>query len=397
MRVLLASIAHFCDLQGGSQRIVQDEAAELRSRGCDVWVVAPGAGEQPEYELRNGIHLLRYVTGKTAAWNPARRSIHQKAAAAVLAEHLPRVDAIHGHAPLPYLAALDLYGSSVHSCYTIHSPAKLEMAVVWKNAGPLRRAAAAAGLPAINRMERECLRRSKIISALSQYTIECIKRLHGHALAARIRLLPGWVETSSYVPLEDRNQAKIQLGWPGDVPILFTLRRLVPRMGLDRLLQACGQLRAQHIRFHLMIGGNGPLRNKLEQQSRSLGLTEVVSFLGKVDQAALPIAYAACDAFVLPTAELECFGLIALEALAAGRPVLATPVGALPEILTKFEPAWLARSAEPADIFDLLRRYIAGLLPMHDPSELHERADREYGQRWQLPAFVDATVCNSSC
>lgn len=392
MKVLIASIVHFCDSPGGAQRMALDEATELRNRGCEVWVLALGNGSRPEYELRDGVHLLRYVPKRAGAWNPARRSAHQKAAITLLAKYLPQVDAIHGHVPLTYQAALDLYGNQVHSCYTILSPAKLEMAIVWRNSNLLRRIVAPVGLAVINRMERECLRRSRVITAMSQFTIDCIARLHGKVMASSVLLIPGWAETSRYFPLENREQAKRRLGWPVDVPVFFTLRRLAPRMGLDRLLTACHRLHSQQLRFHLMIAGAGPMRKNLEEQTRLLGLSEVVTFLGRVEDEELPLAYGACDAFVLPTAELECFGLIAVEALAAGRPVLATPVGAIPELISRFEPAWLSRSAKAESFADLLRAHLAGSLPSHSPAELHERTHRDFG-RWKLlPAYVDATI-----
>src|SRR5580698_6820002 len=98
MRALIACFAHFCDSKGGAQRIVLDEATELRNRGWEVWVLATGSASQPEHELRDGIHLLRYVPKQVAAYNPARQSAHQKAASTLLAKYLPEVDAIHGHA-----------------------------------------------------------------------------------------------------------------------------------------------------------------------------------------------------------------------------------------------------------------------------------------------------------
>jgi len=392
MIVLIVSIAHFCDLQGGMPRIVRDESAELRRRGDDVWVLAPGARSQPEHEIENGVHLLRYVAGRAAPWIPSRRSAHQKAAQTILEKYLPRVNAIHGHAPLPHLAALNLYGDSAHTSYTIHSPAKMEMAIMWKHSGLLRRVSSPVGQAVINRMERECLLRSRVVTALSQYTIECIGRMHGDEIARKVQLLSGWVESSRYVPVENRNEAKRQLGWPTDIPILFTLRRLSPRMGLDRLIEAGYKLAHEGIRFHLMIGGAGPLRKKLEARSRALGLGDVMTFLGRIEEEKLPLAYAACDAFVLPTAELECFGLIALEALSAGRPVLATPVGAIPEIIGKFEPAWISRSPTAESIADLLRDYLSGGQIGHTAAQLHEKTQREYDRERLLPLFVDATV-----
>ena len=90
--------------------------------------------------------------------------------------------------------------------------------------------------------------------------------------------------------------------------------------------------------------------------------------------------YAAGDAFVLPTAELECFGLIALEAMACGRPVLATPVAAIPEIMRNFEEQWLAASADEGAIADLIGAHLAGRLPAHAPEELRRRTEELYSQ-----------------
>lgn len=392
MKVLLVAVSHYTDQPGGSQKIAFDEAMELKRRGEEVWVLAQGNPSLPEYEFKDGIHLLRYVPANVAPWNPRRRFAHQRAAAAVLARHLSQVDAIHGHIQLAYLAALDYYDDAVHSCYTIHSPAKMEMAIVWRNSSFLRRLTAPIGLAVINRMEEECLRRSRVVTALSQYTIDCISKIHGKELAKAVRLIPGWVDTSRFVPVENRGHIIEQLGWPTNLPILFTLRRLVPRMGLDRLLNAIHRLHGEGLKFHLVIGGSGLLRGRLEEQARTLGLSNSVTFLGRVEDRNLPLAYAACDAFVLPSAELECFGLIALEALSAGRPVLATPVGAIPEIIRQFEPFWLARSAEIQDIADLLRQYLTGKLPEHTPRQLHEQIHRDYIRERVLGEFIETTI-----
>ena len=392
MRILVAAICHFYDKPTGSARVAFDEALELARSGEDVWVLAPGEPSLPEHELIDGLHLLRYVPAKVKPWNPARASGHQTAAAAVLARHLPEVDQIHGHVPLSCLAALKFFGDSACSCYTVHSPAKMEMAIAWKSSSFLRRIAASVGLAMINRMEAKCLRHARVITALSQYTIDCIGRIHGTELAKRVELIPGWVDTSRFVPVEDREHAKARLGWPTDLPILFTLRRLVSRMGLDRLLIASHQLLEEGFKFHLMIGGSGPLRNSLEEQARALRLGDSVTFLGRVNDQELPLAYAACDAFVLPTAELECFGLIALEAISAGRPVLATPVGAIPEVIRNFEPCWLAGSPKAEDLANLLRQYLAGKLPEHIPSQLHDQVHHSYNRERVLDRFIRSTV-----
>ncbi len=392
MKILIASIGHFHDCPGGSSKLAFDEAVELARRGHDVWMIAHGDQSLPEFEERDGIRYLRYFPTSVDLWNPARASGHQRAATAVLKRYLPQVDAIHGHIPLAGLAALNLYGESAHSSYTIHSPAKMEMAIVWKKKSFWHRVTAPVGLPMINHFEAECLRRSNVVTALSHYTIDCILKVHGKELGKKLRLVPGWVDTARFAPVKDRACVKAQLGWRTDVPVLFTLRRLVSRMGLDRLLAACNLLLQDGLKFHLIIGGDGPLRRELEDQARTLGLSDSVTFLGRVEDEVLPYAYAACDAFVLPTAELECFGIIALEALSAGRPVLATPVGAIPEIIRAFDSSWMAKSAKAVDIASLLRQFLKGKLQEHSPAELHDQIYRDYNHQKILEQFIEATV-----
>jgi glycosyltransferase involved in cell wall biosynthesis len=184
----------------------------------------------------------------------------------------------------------------------------------------------------------------------------------------------------------------MQLGWPIDIPVLFTLRRLVPRMGLDRLLLALRQVKSEGFRFRLIVGGTGPLRSQLEALSMQLDLQDSVSFVGFVSEDVLPMMYAAADVFVLPTTALECFGLIALEALACGRPVLATPVGAIPEILKRFEPRWLAQSADTRSISDLVRSYLKSELPDHEPVELRNKVVTDYSRDKIVPRLVSAAL-----
>jgi glycosyltransferase involved in cell wall biosynthesis len=193
-------------------------------------------------------------------------------------------------------------------------------------------------------------------------------------------VIPGWVDLERFQIVPDRAAAKQALGWPLDVPVLFTLRRLVRRMGLDRLVRAVSILRQRGQKLQLIIGGAGPLRRELEQLVQTLDLGDSVRFLGRVADADLPRMYAACDAFVLPTADLECFGLIALEAMACGRPVLATPVAAIPEVMCNFEEQWLSASADEGAIADLIGAQLSGRLPAHAPEELRRRTEELYSQ-----------------
>ena len=129
-------------------------------------------------------------------------------------------------------------------------------------------------------------------------------------------------------------------------------------MGLDSLLRAMAIVKARRPDALLLIGGTGSLADLLKAQSHALGLEPHVKFLGFVPDEALPRYYQAADAFVLPTRELEGFGLVTVEALACGTPVLGTPVGATPEILTPLCPSLIFGGTSPEMLASGLERFL---------------------------------------
>ncbi len=107
------------------------------------------------------------------------------------------------------------------------------------------------------------------------------------------------------------------------VPILLFAGRLVGYKGLDVLLRALPGLAARAV-----IVGDGPRRAALEAQAASLGLADRVRFVGRVSDDELLAWYHACDAFVLPsTSRQEAFGMVQVEAMLCGKPVVSTAVG----------------------------------------------------------------------
>ncbi len=304
--------------------------------------------------------------------------------------NLPAVDYIHGHALFSYSAAIELYGGA-GKAYTVHSPLKMELRAGCAPTlgGRLRKAV----LPLLaDRLERRCLLKSDAVNSFSQYTKDCLAHLHGPEIAKKVQVLAGWADTNRFHIVENRQAAKRELGWPVDVPVLFTLRRLVPRMGLDRLLRAVRILADEQHAFNVVIGGEGLLRPELEALARELRISDKVRFIGRVPESLLPLTYGACDCFVLPTAELECFGLIAVEAFSAGRPVLATPVGALPELMELFEPKWLAAGSDENSIARLIGQYLKGRLPHHEPQELRDIVERHFSREHILPMLAEVLL-----
>jgi SAM-dependent methyltransferase len=101
---------------------------------------------------------------------------------------------------------------------------------------------------------------------------------------------------------------------------------------------------------------------------------------GYIPDAALPQYYQAADAFVLPTRELEGFGLITVEALASGTPVLATAIGATPEILRPLDPSLLFRAATPAAMAERLQTFLENLTRDRSAADAMRTACRRYAE-----------------
>lgn len=107
-------------------------------------------------------------------------------------------------------------------------------------------------------------------------------------------------------------------------------------MGLENLVSAMAQVRDRHPDILLYIAGKGALAATLQTQITELDLANHVKLLGYVPDEQLPLCYRAANFSVVPTIALEGFGLIVIESLAAGTPVLGTPIGGIPEILKPF-------------------------------------------------------------
>lgn len=147
----------------------------------------------------------------------------------------------------------------------------------------------------------------------------------------KIRKVQGGVQADRFDTGCSMLEARERLGWPTDRPIVFVVRRLARRMGLENLIAAMVQVRREQPDALLHIAGSGPIRAELEDRIGAAELQDHVRLLGFVPDADLPFAYRAANFSIVPTVALEGFGLITVESMAAGTPVLVTNVGGLPE------------------------------------------------------------------
>ena len=158
-----------------------------------------------------------------------------------------------------------------------------------------------------------------------------LARLYG-ATPSRIAVIPCGVDTDLFRP-GDRAAARAALGLPAG-PLLLYVGRLAPIKGLDTLLDALAQVRAGGRPVQLLVvGGDAdePVNGheaELRRRIAALGLAQAVRFIPAQPQGVLPTYYAAADVSLLPS-YYESFGMVALEAMACGSPVIASRVGGL--------------------------------------------------------------------
>jgi glycosyltransferase involved in cell wall biosynthesis len=397
LRIVIPVIHYFPDRPSGSGRLAFDHACFLANMGHEVWMIGQAVTNgQPECVTQRNLHVLRYAPLGMGALDPRRLKAHQNKSQELLSRHIRGlVDVVHGHSLLGYDGALGFYGRQIRACFSMHSPVGPEIIAGARNSPLIHRLRSRLAARLAHGIESRCLKKTIEITVFSQYTRSLLLKLHGNGIAARARVIPGWIDPERFRIINNRQQTKVELGWPVDRKVFLTVRRLFPRMGLERLIRAVRVIASRGVPIRLVIAGTGPQLDELKTLVHNLELDASVQFAGYVSDEILPRMYAAADAFVLPTAELECFGLIILESLSCGCPVLATPVGAIPEILQAVEPCWLAKDESLEAMVQLLFDFVVGRLPQHDPEHLRGFVAGKYSRDQVINELAGITIGDS--
>jgi D-inositol-3-phosphate glycosyltransferase len=236
-------------------------------------------------------------------------------------------------------------------------------------------------------VERRLAQEADRIVCASQHEKHLLTGLYG-ADPDRVAVVPCGVDLDLFRP-QDKEAARRALGCSDERIILF-VGRIEPLKGIDILINAAAQL-AEESDFHVLIVG-GDRRSQrqvshLQGLASDLGIGERVCFLGAVDHEKLPLYYNAADVCVVPS-YYESFGLVALEAMACGTPVVASRVGGLTGTVRDGETGYLIswRCPEPfAERLELLL----------DNETLRRRfgeAAREVGERYRWVNVAEAVV-----
>jgi D-inositol-3-phosphate glycosyltransferase len=196
-----------------------------------------------------------------------------------------------------------------------------------------------------------------IITSTNRVKNELV-RYYG-ATPDKVSVVPCGVNMALFQPVA-RTLARQRLGL-NDERILLFVGRLDPLKGADRFLQAIPHLKnIDNLRL-IVIGGDNSSRDeveKLQMLSAVLGIRDRVNFRGTIKQAELPYFYSAADVCVVPS-YYESFGLVALEALACGTPVVASDVGDLKNFIRQGKTGYVVATNDPVRLADGISRVIS--------------------------------------
>ena len=344
--------------------------SRLREAGTDVEVLAPsykGGGATRIDGVK--VHRFRYAPSRMetlthdmpaverikrspafAALLPSYIAAGSQAAAKVAREG--RFDVVHAFWPIPHgifgVAARNASSAALVSTF-------FSAELMWQ--GPLRTAFA----PILRRI----IRNSDAITVISSYTRE---RLHEYVAGVDTVTIPFGAAAKNQGSITPSHRSAT------DPFELLFVGRLVKRKGVNILLNAVKVLESDE-RLHLRIVGGGPELGELQQLATALGITDKVTFDGVVTNERIAELFRQCDALVLPavvteTGDTEGLGVVLIEAMGYGKPVIASAAGGIVDIVKDNDTGLLVPPGDVPALASAIRR------AMDDPDEMTRLAAR---------------------
>jgi glycosyltransferase involved in cell wall biosynthesis len=359
MEFAFLTLGYHPDLIGGAYRYVAEVARRLAARHHKVDVLYPAPeGRSPGLELRAGVRLHRYRSG--AGFFLANFCRENAAVRKVL----QRLET-HGPGQVLYVMCHAYYTPALAGR---RDPVAFLFTGPWAEEYRLARRARprscwqrwfdeliAVGLRAT---ERRGLRRAQRILTISQYYAGRLPLWHPGRLPP-VTMISGGVDSEQFHPAGDRADLRARLGLGPDDFLFLTVRRLDPRMGLVNLIDSFASISAEHRHARLWLAGLGPQREELARRIAAARLESQVRLLGYVAEEQLPGLLSAADCTVMPSLDLEGFGLATVESLACGTPVIGSRAGATPELLVPLSPALVFDSGSSDALAAKLREVLA--------------------------------------
>lgn len=349
MKIL--QLGKFYPIRGGVEKVMYDLILGLSERGvdCDM-MCAETDGYGTVRNLDSRARVLSFRTwAKMASTTIAPSMVN------ALMSVADEYDLIHVHHPDP-MAAVALRFSGYKGPVVLHWHSDII------KSKPM--------LKVYEPLQEWLLRRADVIITTNP-VIACESvtlRPHSH----KVVTVPIGIKPMTADPAGARI---IRGGYPNR-KIIFSLGRLVPYKGYGYLVNAAAMLPDEYV---VLIGGEGPLNEHLVRERDSLGLANRVRFVGRIPDEQLPAYYSACDIFCLPSVmKTEAFGIVQIEAMSLGKPVVATRIKGS-------GTAWVNHhgvsglNVEPKDSVDLAR----AIRSICEDSSLYDNLSRGAKERFE--------------
>lgn len=341
-KTLQIGLEWFPERRGGLNRVYYDCMRYLPPAGIEICGLVAGSSN---VELDSNGLVKTFGSAKVSL---VQRCIKlRQSVARLLAEN--DCDLIVSHFALYTFPAIDLFAERPLVTH-FQGPWALESKIEGDN--PL-------GIKFKKTVEQITYRRSSKFIVLCQDFRELLHREYQVPLD-KIHVIPPGVDVDRFNINLAPTAARNQLNWHPDRPTIFCIRRLAKRMGLENLITAMAEVCKVYPDVLLYIAGKGELAATLQTQITDLGLDDNVKLLGYVSDEDLPVCYRAANFSVVPTVALEGFGLIVIESLAAGTPVLGTPIGGIPEILRPFSEDLVFAGIEAQQLAQGIKEALSG-------------------------------------
>ncbi len=227
----------------------------------------------------------------------------------------------------------------------------------------------------------------RIIAATAREKAE-LTRFY-NAEPQKMSVVPCGVNMDLFRPV-DKADARKRLGFNAKEKIILYVGRFAALKGIDRLLKAMTHLNDLQDLKLVIIGGDGagaPEYIEFQKLSSELDINDKIFFAGRLDQEELPQYYSAADLLALPSYH-ESFGLVALEALACGTPVVATDVGAVDSIISQGKTGCVVADSKPSAFAKAIREFVS------KPPGKIESVDftRNSVRQFNWPEIADAMI-----
>ena len=212
------------------------------------------------------------------------------------------------------------------------------------------------------RIEREILERANCVVATSPQEQETLRSLVSHR--GQIEVIPCGTDTNNF-RLTSKTHARTKLKLSSHEKVILYVGRFDERKGIETLVRAFALLKEQELTNLklLIVGGSsanmpdGDERKRIEEIVDELGMREATIFAGRIGHDILPLYYAAADVCVIPS-HYEPFGLVAIEAMACGVPVVASDVGGLKFTIIPEETGLLVEAKNIEAFASAIRRIL---------------------------------------